>query len=69
MIGLPLGGIIARIALKKLGTDTRDYVYANGFKEYMLTILLVFGYIIIGLLYTMNLMKKWNMVENVKDKE
>ncbi|MBR0419626.1 MAG: FtsX-like permease family protein [Erysipelotrichaceae bacterium] len=69
MIGLPLGGIIARIALKKLGTDTRDYVYANGFKEYMLTILLVFGYIIIGHLYTMNLMKKWNLVENVKDKE
>ncbi|MGX8704236.1 MAG: ABC transporter permease, partial [bacterium] len=69
VLGLPLGAWLARVALKQLATSGREYVYANGVKEYLLTAALVFSYILISHLITMHSLKKWDIVEAVKDKE
>ncbi len=69
LIGLPAGIMVAKTALKKISTEGREYVFANGPKEYVFTILLVFTYIVISHVLAMNSMKKWDLVENVKEKE
>ena len=69
IIGLPSGIYIARTALQKLSTEGREYVFANSFNEYIFTILLVLAYMVISHFIAMHSMKKWDMVESVKDKE
>ena len=69
IIGLPAGIGIAKIALAKLSTSNREYVYANGIKEFLLTMILVLTYIVISHIITMHSMKKWDIVETVKEKE
>ncbi len=68
-IGLPVGIFIAKAALSKLSTEGREYVFANGPKEYALTVLIVFAYIVISHILAMNSLKHWNIVEAVKEKE
>ena len=68
-VGLPLGIHIAKIALFKLSDDYREFVFANSFKEYSLTILLVFAYIVLSHVIAMNALKRWDIVETVKEKE
>lgn len=67
--GLPIGIVIAKFGLEKLSTSAREYVFANSIGEYIFTILLVLAYVIISHIIAMNSMKKWDLVENVKDKE
>ena len=69
IIGLPSGIYIAKTALQKLSTEGREYVFANSFNEYTFTILLVLAYMVISHFIAMHSMKKWDMVESVKDKE
>ena len=69
IIGLPSGAYIAKIALQKLSTEGREYVFANSFNEYIFTILLVFAYVGLSHIIAMHSMKKWDIVESVKDKE
>ena len=69
IVGLPTGIYIAQIGLQKLSTEGREYVFANSFNEYIFTILLVLAYMIVSHFIAMNSMKKWDMVESVKDKE
>ena len=69
IIGLPIGIVIAKYGLEKLSTSAREYVFANSIAEYIFTILLVLLYVIISHIIAMNSMKKWDLVENVKDKE
>ena len=69
IIGLPSGIYIAKTALQKLSTEGREYVFANSFNEYIFTILLVLAYMVISHFIAMHSMKKWDMVESVKDKE
>lgn len=69
IIGLPSGIYIAQIGLQKLSTEGREYVFANSFNEYIFTILLVLAYMVISHFIAMHSMKKWDMVESVKDKE
>ena len=68
-VGLPTGIVIAKLALQKLGNESREYIFANHFTEYLLTILLVLGYVVVSHLIAMRTMKKWDLVESVKDKE
>lgn len=69
VIGLPTGIYIAKIALKKISTVNREYVFVNDSKEYIITILLVFTYLLISHIVAMNSLKKWNITETVKEKE
>ena len=69
IIGLPSGIYIAKTTLQKLSTEGREYVFANSFNEYIFTILLVLAYMVISHFIAMHSMKKWDMVESIKDKE
>lgn len=69
LVGLPTGMVVAKTALKKISTEGREYVFANGPREYLFTILLVFAYIVLSHILAMRSMKKWDLVENVKEKE
>ena len=69
VIGLPLGITIAKFGLEKLGNADREYVFANSINEYLFTILIVFAYVVVSHFIAMASMKRWDLVENVKDKE
>ena len=69
VIGLPAGGYIARTALDQLTTTNIEYPYASGPKEYVITALLVFGYVAISHIIAMRSFRHWDIVEGVKDKE
>lgn len=69
MIGLPIGVLIARYGLQQLSSSAREYVFANSIAEYIFTVLLVLAYVIISHFIAMHSMKKWDLVESVKDKE
>ena len=68
-VGLPAGVAVAKVALQKLSTEGREYVFASGPKEYALTILLVLAYVIISHLYAMHALKTWDLAECIKEKE
>jgi len=69
LIGTPLGVACARIALRQLATKEQEYPFASGITECLLTAGLVFGYILLSHLISSRSMKKWNIVEIVKEKE
>ena len=69
VIGFPAGHFLAQAALDQITTPNREYVYANGIKEYILTALIVFLYMTVSHILAMRSMKKWNIVESVKEKE
>jgi putative ABC transport system permease protein len=69
VIGFPAGHFLAQAALDKITTPNREYIYANGIKEYILTALIVFLYMVVSHILAMHSMKKWNIVESVKEKE
>lgn len=69
VLGFPAGYYVALTALERLSTATREYVYANGTSEYILTALLVLAYIAVCHIFAMRGVRKWNIVESVKEKE
>ena len=69
VIGVPAGVMVTKIVLEKMGTDNRSYPFVNAPYIYLLTAGLVLGYIIIGHIASMRSLKRWDIVESVKDKE
>ena len=69
IIGTPFGVAIARAALRQLETKGQEYPFASGIAECLLTAGLVFGYILLSHLISSRSMKKWDIVEIVKEKE
>ena len=69
LIGLPPGTVIARHALNLISTDDRCFRYATGVKEVLLTASIILLYIVISHLIAMRAVRKWDLVEQVKDKE
>ena len=69
IIGTPFGVAFAKTALRQLATKEQEYPFASGIAECLLTAGLVFGYILLGHLISSRSMKKWNIVEIVKEKE
>jgi len=68
-IGLPAGVVIAKHALKLVSTQDRFFKYANGPLEFILTAMITLLYIVISHLVAMNVVHKWNLPENIKEKE
>ena len=68
-IGLAGGFFFARAVLLKIGSEGEEYAFSSGVKEYAIAVLIVFGYLVISHFLTMRRMGKWNISENVKDKE
>ena len=69
IIGTPFGVAIAKAALRQLETKGQEYPFASGIAECLLTAGLVFGYILLSHLISSRSMKKWSIVEIVKEKE
>lgn len=68
-LGLPGGMIVAKVAMLKMESPERTFPFINALWVHALTAVLVLGYIAFSHLVTMRGMKKWNIVENVKEKE
>ena len=68
-VGLPSGVYVAKLALRQLTTADREYLYANGPREYLLTVGLVFLYIVLSHIISMHSLRRWDIVESVKEKE
>jgi putative ABC transport system permease protein len=68
-VGLPIGILVAKATLSIISSVDREYVYANSTYEYLFTVGLVFAYVLISHLVSMRSMKRWDMVETVKEKE
>ena len=69
IVGTPLGAVFAVTALRQLATKEQKYPFASGIAECLLTAGLLFGYILLSQLIASRSMKKWNIVEIVKEKE
>ena len=69
LLGFPLGARLAMFAFKLLETESRAYPFVNSLAEYAFTAGVVFGFIVISHVLSMRSMKKWDLVESVKDKE
>ena len=69
VIGLAAGGYSQRVALQNLSSDTREYTYANGIREYILTAAMVLAFIVVSHVVAMESLKKWDIVETVKEKK
>ena len=68
-LGLPGGIVVAKMALFRMSVASRTYPFVHEAWVYALTAGLVLAYITFSHFMTVWSMKKWNIVENVKDKE
>ncbi len=69
ILGVPLGIVLTKVILKSIEMDSRSYPYVNSPFIYIISMGIVFAYIIFSHVMSMQMMKKWDLVENVKDKE
>ena len=69
LIGLPAGVFVTKTALLKMEMDERSYPFVNKPYLYLQTAFLVLGFLIIGHMISMRTLRKWDLVESVKDKE
>jgi len=68
-VGMPLGIKLAKTALIRLSNEKIEFAYSNGYREYIITAALVLAYVVISHFISMRSMRKWDMVETVKEKE
>lgn len=68
-LGLPGGIAVAKASLVRMSMSSRTYPFVHEPWVYAVTAGLVLAYITFSHCMTMRGMKKWNIVENVKDKE
>jgi putative ABC transport system permease protein len=68
-IGLPVGRVMADICLDMLRTAERDVRYIHSLFQYAWTAGLIFVFLVIAHLITVQAMRKWDLVENTKGRE
>ena len=68
-LGLPGGIAVAKASLVRMSMSSRTYPFVHEPWVYAVTAGLVLAYITFSHFMTMRGMKKWDIVENVKDKE
>ena len=69
MTGIPAGVLVTQGVLIKMEAEDRSYPFVNAPYIYLLTAGLVLVYVIIGHIVSMRSLKRWDIVESVKDKE
>ena len=69
IFGFPGGILLTKMTLEKLEVTNRSYTFVNSPADYALTAALVLSFIILSHFLTMHSMKKWDIVEEVKEKE
>lgn len=68
-IGIFTGSVIAKKLLRSVCTVRMEYKYVNGFKEYFISMVIVFLFLVISHILAMRMFKKWNIEETIKEKE
>ena len=69
LLGLPIGAVIARLALEGLTTADREYPFPRSPKQYFVTMALVLVYVLLSHWAAMHSIRKWDIAENTKEKE
>ena len=69
IIGIPFGILLSKYFLYRISSPRREFIYASGFLEIIITALLLFIYLYIGHCEVMHLFKKIDIVEEVKDRD
>lgn len=69
VLGLLCGSIFAKFALSKVTTSTREYPFTVNPGQYLLTIIIVIVFVTFTHFVTMSCIHKWNLVENIKEKD
>ena len=69
ILGILAGEPVARMALEILSSSSSEFPFSGEAWPYALTHVLVFVFVVISHFLAMRLMKKWNILETVKDKE
>ena len=68
-IGLSAGTVLAKYALAQMSLKNREYSFVHDPMQFVLTVCIVLTYILISHFAAMRSIRKWNIVENVKEKE
>ncbi len=69
VIGLTAGTLLAKFTLITLAGKERVYPFIHDPDQYILTVVIVLLYVIISHLMAMRQVRKWDLVENIKEKE
>ena len=69
IIGLPIGVILSKIMLKTVSSPRREFIYASGIKEVIITVVLLFIYIYVSHKKSMSKFKKIDIIEEVKGED
>lgn len=69
LLGLPIGTVIARLALEGLTTADREYPFSRSPVQYFVTMGLVLLYVLFSHWAAMNSIRKWDIAKNTKEKE
>ena len=69
IIGIPTGIMLSKFFLKTVSSDRREFIYASGIKEFIITAVLLFLYIYIGHIKCMKSFRKMNIIEEIKDRD
>ena len=69
MIGIPCGIAVTKQLLKTMELEERSYPYMNDIRVYLLALLIVLAYMVFSHFISMRAIRKWDIVETVKDKE
>lgn len=67
--GMLLGTAVGIYTMNSISGELRSYPYASGVREYAMTALLVFVYMIFGELTAMLILKRKNIAANISEKE
>ena len=68
-IGLPLGVVMAQYALSQMAVTGREFPFVKSPAQFIMTACLVLIYILISHYAAMQSIRKWDIVENIKEKE
>lgn len=68
-IGLLLGSIFAKNALAFISSDVREYPFVYSMNQYVFTIIIVSLFVLWTHRRTIKQIKRWNLVENTKEKD
>ena len=68
-IGLPVGTALAKYALQQMSVVNREYPFVPDPMQYVVTVCIVLAYILISHQVAMRNIRKWDIVENIKEKE
>ena len=69
LIGVPSGIVLSKYILKMVSSSRREYIYSSGIKEVLITIVLLFTYILISHIISMKKIKKFDIIEEIKDRD